>query len=951
MDCSITFSNKFSYLSSICAECDMPSCVCNSNSQSNETEDIYLVRNNVLNQMSNSTSTSNTSFSETINMVMSEQQDKYNTNDSLSTNASMRPSSSDTGDAYLSVLSKSSNDTCVNYASLSATDISVSNQTPAEHESSHNDSTLSTGSGLSQSVSSQVSESSFTSTQDMSDDLTINQSNTNDLLDLGLKYKGFRMGHINIQGINNKIDQISLLLESEKNQIHVLGLSETKLNSLHPDSAFQVNGFQKPFRKDREINSGGGLLVYVKDGTSANRRADLELKDLECIWLEIKPKKSKPFLVGNIYRPPNSKIEWNAIFEDCIENVLKEEKEIYLMGDINRDLLSNNVKKAWSDYMEPFGLTQLISEATRVTNDSRTLLDHIYSNCPENVNSLNIPKIGLSDRFPIFCTRKMHVKPPKINHYTISYRSFKNFNEAKFIEELQSVPWDTIKLFDDTDDILEAWSDLFLQVVDNHVPIKQHRVKHKNQPQWLTPEVIDAIKCRDRYKSLGNEQDYKKWRNKVTNLIQNAKKAQYQNFIERNKENPSSIYKIFQEVGAGKGPHKQTTIDSLNSDDTPIDDPLEMANEFNEFFVNIASKLKESADTNTSHDKLKEFCQSKLPSNTKFKIPQIQKENVLKFFSRMDINKATGTDMIGPRLLKLAAPYIVGEVTFICNHSINNSIFPAKWKEAKVTPLHKSGPYDDVNNYRPISILPILSKVLEKHVHDSLSEYLQEFSLLHKTQSGFRTQHSCETALINMIDSWLNAMDKGKIIGVVLVDFKKAFDLVDHQILLNKLDIYGIKDEALMWFNTYLTNRKQQVSVNNTKSDFKQISYGVPQGSILGPLLFLLFINDLPLYTDNVSTDLYADDTTLYDIQDSVEQIESNLQTAVNNLHIWCQNNGMILNSAKTKVMLVTTNQKRQRLNNDNLDLNFNNEPLTMITNEKILGVYVDNNLTWSEHI
>ena len=154
-----------------------------------------------------------------------------------------------------------------------------------------------------------------------------------------------------------------------------------------------------------------------------------------------------------------------------------------------------------------------------------------------------------------------------------------------------------------------------------------------------------------------------------------------------------------------------------------------------------------------------------------------------------------------------------------------------------------------------------------------------------------------------------------------------------------------------MWFNTYLTNRKQQVSVNNTKSDFKQISYGVPQCSILGPLLFLLFINDLPLYTDNVSTDLYADDTTLYDIQDSVEQIESNLQTAINNLHIWCRNIGMILNSAKTKVMLVTTNQKRQRLNNDNLDLNFNNEPLTMITNEKILGVYVDNNLTWSEHI
>ena len=932
-------SNRYSYLSYICSECEFTNCVCNSLIIG--IENTNSERHNEVSQISDQ----NSSFLEPVYMVTSKKQDTFYTNGNL-INVSMRPSSADLDNTTLST-----SNTCVNNVSISGTDTSAGIQSPAEHEGSYTDRSLSTGSDQNSSLfTTQVSDYSCSTDSDLSDGSASYQSDSQYILDLGLRCKGFRMGHINIQGLSNKIDQVRLLLESDKNEIHVLGLSETKLNAIHPDSSYEINGFQKPCRRDRELNSGGGLIVYVKEGIQTCRRTDLENENLECIWLEIKPKKSKAFLVGNIYRPPNSTIHWNEIFEACIENVLGEDKEIYLMGDINRDLLNNQIKNAWSDYMEPFGLTQLVSEPTRVTGDSSTLIDHIYANCPENVNSINIPKIGLSDHFPIFFTRKMHVQPPKTDHYTISYRSFKNFNEDKFTEDLQSVPWDTIKIFDDTDDIMEAWLDLFLQVVDKHIPIKQHRVKQKNQPQWLSPEILDAMKCRDRHKSIGNEDEYKLWRNKTIKMIQKAKRIQYQTFLDNNKNNPSSIYKIFQEVGAGKGLRKQSTIGSVKVGDTFIEDSTGIANEFNDFFVNVASKLKEPV-TYSNHTKLKEFCQTKLPEDAKFTIPSIQKEKVLNFLSTIDINKATGSDMIGPRLLKVAAPYIADEVTFICNHSIINSVFPSKWKEAKVTPLFKNGPHEEVNNYRPISILPVLSKVLEKHVHESLSEFLHTYNLLHKTQSGFRTQHSCETALVNMIDLWMNAIDSGKMVGVVLVDFKKAFDLVDHQILIDKLEIYGIKGEALSWFNTYLTNRKQQVAINNCKSDFKQISYGVPQGSILGPLLFLLFINDLPLYTSNVFTDLYADDTTLYDVQNSMEQIENNLQSSLNNLQIWCRSNGMILNSSKTKVMLVTTYQKRQRLTNDQFDLTYNKESLNMISNDKILGVFVDNNLTWSNHI
>ena len=777
------------------------------------------------------------------------------------------------------------------------------------------------------------------------------QSNSSNQINLGFKCKGFRIGHINIQGINNKIDQVRLLLSSELNQIQILGLSETKLQNYHPDTFYEIDGYQTPFRRDRKEKEGGGILVYVKNGVQCKRRPDLENEQLECIWLEVKPIKSKPFLVGQIYRPPSSGITWNEIFEEGIENVLKEEKEMYLIGDINRDLLNCQIKKSWSDYIEPFGLTQLVSEATRVTSVSKTLIDHIYSNCPENVTSIDVPKIGLSDHFPIFFTRKMHVQPPKGKHYTISYRSFKNFDEAKFVNDLKNVPWDIIHIFDETNDILATWSDLFLDVVDANVPIKQHRVKRKNQPQWITPELLESIKTRDRHKSLGNEHEYKYWRNKVTNMIRKAKQEKYQTYIDMHKGKPGSIYKLFQEVGAGKGCQRRSGIASVNIDENKAtEDPAMITNAFNDFFVNVASKIKEPI-TPSNHDKLKEFCSSKISKDTSFVIPTINKEKVLKYLSIVDVSKATGTDNIGARLLKLAATHIAEDITFICNSSIDSNCFPDKWKEAKVSPLHKNGPIEEINNYRPISILPVLSKVLEKHVSDSLTLYLNENNLLHKTQSGFRPHHSCETALNFMTDSWLNAIDDGKMIGVVLVDFKKAFDLVDHNILMSKLEFYGIKENTLSWFKSYLSQRQQQVSIDNTKSRFRPITCGVPQGSILGPLLFLLFINDLPLYTSNVSTDMYADDTTLYDVQTSQDTIEKNLQIALNELHKWCKNNGMVLNSTKTKVMLITTNQKRHGLDRDGLNLDFNMEPLQVITNDKILGVFVDNNLTWNEHI
>ena len=580
------------------------------------------------------------------------------------------------------------------------------------------------------------------------------------------------------------------------------------------------------------------------------------------------------------------------------------------------------------------------------------MIDHIYSNTPANILTTAMPHIGLSNHFPVFSSRKTNGSYSlKNTHYTISYRSFKNFDENKFIDDLKSTPWDIVKIFDDVNDIVETWSNLFSDIVDKHLPLRKHRVKRKHQPKWLhvSADIIEAFKKRDRFKSLNNQEQYKIWRNKVSKMIKVSKKRQYSKIINENVNNPASVWKLFKELGASKR-NIGTSILSLKINDKTIDNPSEISSEFNKFFVSVASKIKEPI-LPSNFGRLSLCCDKKLAENTSFSIPLLGCEKVEKYLKNIDITKATGADNIGPRLLKLAASYISESLTFICNQSIISYTFPEKWKEGKVTPLHKTGPKDDTNNYRPISVLPIVSKLLERHVHDSLMSYLSSNSLLHSTQSGFRPNHSCETSLLQMVNKWLDAINNSQMIGMLMIDFRKAFDLVDHTLLLKKLKYYKLSEETISWFSSYLMGRKQKVFVNNTFSEAENIICGVPQGSILGPLLFLLFINDLPLSIDNVLTDLYADDTTLYFIDKFQACIEQQLQTALHKLSEWCKENGMLINTTKTKAMLITTPQKWIHLNNNNLQLTCNNEELSVVANNKILGVLIDNNLTWTNHI
>lgn len=484
--------------------------------------------------------------------------------------------------------------------------------------------------------------------------------------------------------------------------------------------------------------------------------------------------------------------------------------------------------------------------------------------------------------------------------------------------------------------------------MNTHAPQKQKRVKYDHQPDWFNSEIAAAIKSRDTAKKQGSINQYKYWRQKVKKQCEMAKKEFYQKTINENCKNPKKLWNNLKEISGKKTTHQTNFIhDDFGN---PIEDPLDTAETFNEFFANIFSSANSNITSLDSYNQevLQNYVQSKIDAYCKFNIPLVSEEFVKKQLSSLNINKSTGLDGIGTRFLKSSVNVIANPITKIINLSISKCKFPQKFKMAKITPIYKKGPKSDRNNYRPISILPVLSKLIEKHITDHLKTFLEENKLLHTQQSGFRTNHSCETALTAVIDNWIEAINNKNLVGTIFLDLTKAFDLVNHSILLQKLKLYNCSTNSIQWFTSYLSNRTQTVSVSGTLSSSRPITAGVPQGSVLGPLLFIIYINDLPLHLNNSDIDMFADDTTVSAYGKSFTSVQNALQTELTTIERWCTQNSMVPNITKTKVMHISaTNQ----IQTPDYSLSLQNTILENSTTEKLLGIHVDQHLNWKQQV
>ena len=483
-------------------------------------------------------------------------------------------------------------------------------------------------------------------------------------------------------------------------------------------------------------------------------------------------------------------------------------------------------------------------------------------------------------------------------------------------------------------------------MLDRYCPIKPMFVRKYEDP-WMSKEIVERLRDKNRRlakakrsESQAVKDEAKQLKNKSNKLNDKARRGYIKDTLIENQNNHKKFWRIINSILPGQTNSKKDIhlIDKSTNEPIPSD---ETAHFINEYFTNIGPNLATDMTIPWKpYDPRNPNNIEPFSTNT---------QEVQKLIHDININKSSAIEGIPTKVLKVAFQASVDKVVKIFNLSFSQSHVPTLWKNSKVTPIPKSGDPTSVNNYRPISLLPLPCKLIEKIVHNRVYGYLQKDDVLTSKQGGFRPGHSTVDTLSRFTDELLRNVNVAIDTLAVFIDLRKAFDTVDHSILLAKLEHYGIRLANLRWFYSYLSNRTQVVNANGVTSSMLPVVCGVPQGSILGPLLFLMYVNDMTKCIKYSQTRLYADDTVIYLGETDLNMAISNLQVDLENYSTWCTQNKLSVNSQKTKVMIFTAKKTHPR--SADLNLILNGDRLEVVNFYKYLGVILDNNLTFERHI
>lgn len=743
--------------------------------------------------------------------------------------------------------------------------------------------------------------------------------------------KKIRIGHLNVRSLFPSMVQFSSLIN--KNNLDIMTVSETWLNDDIPTNIIKIPNYRF-LRKDRQ-GRGGGVGIYVRE--SIKCKIVLEkfgcVEGVEHLWIELHFGRLN-ILLGVIYRvPTNNVVTFLQHIDDLLSFTMPQFENIIILGDFNIDQSLDNVL---ADCMCSYDFQQLISEPTRITTHSQKIIDLIFSNnCEFILNSGTINADSISDHRAVFCD--LDIALPRSKPKFVTYRNFKNFSYDNFLVDLNHIQWNNIFYLGNIEEKIAVFNQYILELFDKHAPFVTSRVTKPYAP-WLTHNVKELMKLRNKAKSkykitknINDWNSYKSLRNSTVSAIRREKIA----YLSQQQRN-NNTKEFWQAI-------KHLNIKQQRDSEIPLD--LQKPNEINNYFLSVYS-APNSCLTTVNNYKGRRF-----NNDLTFSLSLATVDDIRNILFSMKSN-AYGTDNINAKMLQLCAPVNILHITHIINCCLENGYFPELWKTSLVRPLPKVREPSIYSDLRPISIIPAISKLLEKIVYTQIYDYSSINNMIGNYQSGFRKGFSTTTALLNISDDIISALDKGSATALVLLDFSKAFDTLDHSLLCAKLEYYGFSNTSVNFFRNYLSNRKQKVVLGNYFSDLGYITSGVPQGSVLGPLLFLLYTSDISNIINFTKIQAYADDTQISLPFDPklVKTASDNINYDLNAICKYSQEHNLKLNSSKCSVICFCP-RKAQHLVQSNLTIKINDLQLDLITSVKSLGIIFDTKLRFQEHV
>jgi len=755
-----------------------------------------------------------------------------------------------------------------------------------------------------------------------------------------------RIYYVNIVSLKGNFSSLENHLLSFAESFDVVILGEIRKSNFYSVSGL-LNGYnfvnQLPLKQ-----VFGGIGIFIKNNLKFKVRNDLNFtsNEYESLFLEIS-NFNKNWIIGGVYRHPNTnwKSYQNDFFNVC-STVKKENKSFFLAGDINLDLLkSNKIVNDFKFDLQLANVAQIVNTPTRQTTHSSTLIDHIYLFEPLNLNHevLVVPN-SFSDHSSITFTLNNQKFILNEKQYT---RYFSKHNMCKFSAALQLFLNNFCFKRENFSEIQieKQWHNFISQMIvlfNECFPLQKISKSRQKDKEWISPEIKKMCKKKEilfrKYKSNPSEYRKKVYSDYKTMLnikIYESKRNYYEKYLNTDQNNK----KLWKHINSLKNGCTKTEIPEIEFKDQIINEPKIISETFNNYFNSIGHNISQ----NCTLQSFKSYLPKKNFAFIKFN--SISFEEILDKIDSLKNQLSSGPDVISNKIIKENKLIFSKILSFLISISLQKGYYPSCLKLSKIIPIHKTGSKVKIENYRPISLQCSFGKIFERVIHDKITKHLEENSILSRTQHGFKKFHSCQTAVAVVHDSILTKLHSKEIVIGIFLDLSKAFDTLNHSILIEKLNHYGFQGKELNLLKSYIIDRRHYTEVNNKKSETLISKCGVPQGSVLGPLLYNLFCNDLVAISDsNCKITQYADDTCFIVSSKSLDHIKELINIICSKIQTWFNSNCLVINNKKSNYMIFSKTPNTFKLKINNIDVE-------MSKSVNYLGIIIQNSLKWDETI